>query len=297
MANTDLQRCTDLRDADLTVSGGHLVTPGGVTQGDVVCLGGRGVALDAHGWSSEEAIDARGLHVLPGVIDSQVHFGEPGMEHKETIEAGSRGAVLGGVTAVFEMPNTKPLTISAADFEEKQRRAAATSWCDYAFYIGGSAVNASQLAELEQLPGCAGVKVFMGSSFGDLLCDDREVLRAILKHGYRRALLHGSSADVGDRLGPNSSPLLLLDRLTRLDVNRLFTARSGEQFSVKLAGGGIGSAVRDLAGERLHQQAVPQRKVIGIGSGLRYTLYEPGSDRIAFRTVGRQAGSRGRGFA
>jgi dihydroorotase len=82
------------------------------------------------------------------------------------------------------MPNTKPLMISAADFEEKQRRAAATSWCDYAFYIGGSAVTASQLAELEQLPGCAGVKVFMGSSFGDLLCDDREVLRTIPKHGF-----------------------------------------------------------------------------------------------------------------
>lgn len=190
MANTDLQRRLDLRDADLIVSGGHLVTPGGITQGDVVCLGGRVVALDAHGWSSEEAIDARGLHVLPGVIDSQVHFREPGMEHKETIEAGSRGAVLGGVTAVFEMPNTKPLTISPADLEEKQRRAAATSWCDYAFYIGGSAVNASQLAELEQLPGCAGVKVFMGSSFGDLLCDDRDVLRIILKYGYRRVAIH-----------------------------------------------------------------------------------------------------------
>ncbi|NQV09739.1 MAG: phosphoesterase [Cyanobacteria bacterium] len=111
------------------------------------------------------------------------------------------------------------------------------------------------------------------------------------------ALLHGSSADVGDRLGPDSSPLLLLDRLTRMDVNRLFTARSGKQFSVELSGGGIASAVRDLAGERQLQQVVPQRKVIGIGSGLRYTLYDPGSDRIAFRTVGQQAGSRGRGFA
>jgi hypothetical protein len=90
---------------------------------------------------------------------------------------------------------------------------------------------------------------------------------------------------------------LLLDRLTRMDVNRLFTARSGEQFSVELAGGGIASAVRDLEGERQQQQAVPQRKVIGIGSGLRYSLYNPGSDRIDFRTVGQQAGLRGRGFA
>lgn len=111
------------------------------------------------------------------------------------------------------------------------------------------------------------------------------------------ALLHGSSADVGDWLGPESSPLLLLDRLTRMDVNRLFTARSGEQFCVELAGGGIASTVRDLAGERQLQQVVPQRKVIGIGGGLRYSLYDPGSDRIAFRSVGQQPGSRGRGFA
>lgn len=111
------------------------------------------------------------------------------------------------------------------------------------------------------------------------------------------ALLHGSSADVGDRLGPESSPLLLLDRLTRMDVNRLFTARSGEQFCVELAGGGIASTVRDLAGERQLEQAVPQRKVIGIGSGPRYTLYDPGNDRITFRSVGQQVGSRGRGFA
>jgi hypothetical protein len=111
------------------------------------------------------------------------------------------------------------------------------------------------------------------------------------------ALLHGSSADVGDCLGPESSPLLLLDRLTRMDVNRLFTARSSQQFCVELAGGGIASTVRDLAGERQLQQVVPQRKVIGIGGGLRYCLYDPGSDRIAFRRVGQQPGFRGRGFA
>jgi hypothetical protein len=82
-----------------------------------------------------------------------------------------------------------------------------------------------------------------------------------------------------------------------MDVNRLFTARSGEQFCVELAGGGIASGVRDLTGERQMQQVVPQRKVIGIGSGLRYSLYDPGSDRITFRSAGQQAGSRGRGFA
>jgi hypothetical protein len=111
------------------------------------------------------------------------------------------------------------------------------------------------------------------------------------------ALLHGSSADVGDSLKPDSSPLLLLDRLTRMNVNRLFTARSGEQFSVELTGGGIESHVRDLEGERQLQQVVPQRKVIGIGSGLRYTLYDPGSDRLDFLIAGNRSQPRARGFA
>lgn len=110
------------------------------------------------------------------------------------------------------------------------------------------------------------------------------------------AMLHGSSADVGDSLGPNSSPLLLLDRLIRMDANRLFTARSSKQFCVELTGGSITSYMRDPAGERQRQQVVPQRKVIGIGSGLHYTIYDPGSDRVRFNKVGNNGLSRGRGL-
>ncbi|MBM5789347.1 MAG: phosphoesterase [Cyanobacteria bacterium M_DeepCast_200m_mx_001] len=111
------------------------------------------------------------------------------------------------------------------------------------------------------------------------------------------ALLHGSSAAVDDSLGPDSSPLLLLDRLTRMDVNRLFTARSGQQFRLELSGGGIESQVRDLEGQRQHQQSVPQRQVIGIGAGVRYTLYDPGSDRLDFLVAGSRPQQRARGFA
>jgi hypothetical protein len=110
-------------------------------------------------------------------------------------------------------------------------------------------------------------------------------------------LLHGSSAAVDDSLGPDSSPLLLLDRLTRLDVNRLFTARSGRQFRLELSGGGIESQLQDLEGQRHHQQSVPQRQVIGIGAGVRYTLYDPGSDRLDFRIAGSRPQQRARGFA
>ena len=111
------------------------------------------------------------------------------------------------------------------------------------------------------------------------------------------ALLHGSSASVDDSLGPNSSPLLLLDRLTRMEVNRLFTARSGQQFRLELSGGGIESQVRDLEGERHQQQSVPQRQVIGIGAGIQYTIYDPGSDRLDFLSAGSRPQQRARGFA
>mgnify|MGYP007000384403 len=95
-------------------------------------------------------------------------------------------------------------------------------------------------------------------------------------------LIHGSSADVGDELDETTSPLILLDRLTRLDVNRLFTARSRRQFRLQLTGGKIRSRVKDHAGEQLHEQPVPRRSVIGVGSGANYTLYDPASDHIQF---------------
>lgn len=180
------------RHADLLVSNGTVMTPNGAERIDVACIGGRIAALGPlqGAWHADTVLDATGLHVLPGVIDSQVHFREPGLTHKETLEAGTRGAVLGGVTAVFEMPNTHPLTLWEPDLQAKLDAAQSRAWCDHAFYIGGSAVNAEHLDALENLPGCAGVKVFMGSSFGDLLADDEAVLHRILRHGHRRLAVH-----------------------------------------------------------------------------------------------------------
>ncbi|UXN02401.1 dihydroorotase [Bartonella sp. HY406] len=140
--------------------------------------------------SAHEVIDCTGLHILPGVIDSQVHFREPGLEHKEDLETGSRSAVLGGVTAVFEMPNTKPLTTTEAALADKVKRATNRMHCDFAFWVGGTRENAHEVAELERLPGAAGIKVFMGSSTGDLLVDDDEGVRSILKNTRRRAAFH-----------------------------------------------------------------------------------------------------------
>jgi hypothetical protein len=109
-------------------------------------------------------------------------------------------------------------------------------------------------------------------------------------------LIHGSSADVGDPLQETTSPLILLDRLTRLDVNRLFTARSGRQFRLQLTGGQIQSKVKDHAGEEHRDQAVPKRSVIGIGSGENYTVYEPASDQIEFLSLAGRSGRSNLGF-
>lgn len=144
---------------------------------------------------ASEVIDARGLHLLPGVIDTQVHFREPGAEAKEDLETGSRAAVMGGVTAVFEMPNTKPSTTTAKALKDKVSRATNRMWCDFAFYVGATTKNAKRLASLERQPGCCGVKIFMGSSTGDLLVSDDEALAEILANGSRRVAIHAEDED------------------------------------------------------------------------------------------------------
>lgn len=176
---------------DLVLKGGTVVNQDGVGIRDIGVRAGRIAAIGNLGRpSAGEVIDCTGLHVLPGVIDSQVHFREPGAEHKEDLESGSRAAVAGGVTGVFEMPNTKPLTTSAETLADKVKRATNRMFCDFAFYMGGTRENAKQLPELERLPGCAGTKVFMGSSTGDLLVDDDQGIDLIISQIRRRAAFH-----------------------------------------------------------------------------------------------------------
>ncbi len=176
---------------DLVFRHGTVVNAWGRCQADVGLRGGRIAAIgDLAQADAAQAIDARGLHLLPGVIDTQVHFREPGLEHKEDLESGTRGAALGGVTALFEMPNTKPNTDSPERLADKLARARGRCWTDYAFYLGGTAANAGRLREWETLPGCCGVKVFMGSSTGDLLVADDVGLEAIVAGGRRRMAVH-----------------------------------------------------------------------------------------------------------
>ena len=176
---------------DSILKGGTVVNQDGEGIRDIGIRDGRFAAIgDLSAASAGEVIDCRGLHVLPGVIDTHVHFREPGGTHKEDLETGSRGAVLGGVTAVFEMPNTDPTTTSAEALADKLRRAHHRMHCDFAFYVGATRENTPALGELERLPGCAGVKVFMGSSTGSLLVEDDEGVREILRVIRRRAAFH-----------------------------------------------------------------------------------------------------------
>ncbi len=178
-------------DCDLLIRGGVCVTPSGVAEADVAVKAGRIVAIGAlPSVKAADVFDAKGLHVLPGVIDTQVHFREPGNAQKEDLESGSRAAVLGGVTAVFEMPNTNPATTTRLALDDKFARAKGRMYCDYAFYVGATPQTIGALGLLEQVPGVAGVKAFLGSSTGTLLLDEDEDILAMLQGGRRRVAVH-----------------------------------------------------------------------------------------------------------
>jgi dihydroorotase len=179
------------RSFDMILKGGTVVDHTGISPRDIGIRGGKIAEIgDLSRVDAGETISAAGLHILPGVIDTQVHFREPGATHKEDLETGSRAAVLGGVTAVFEMPNTLPLTTDAAALEDKVARAKGRMHCDFAFWVGGTHENWRDIPELERLPGAAGIKVFMGSSTGSLLVPDDAGVAAILGQTRRRAAFH-----------------------------------------------------------------------------------------------------------
>jgi len=212
---------------DLMLTGGTVHMPSGPVQTSVGVIGGKIAAIGAQG-DAGETIDCTGLDILPGVIDTQVHFREPGLVHKEDLESGSRAAVLGGVTSVFEMPNTKPNTDSADAITDKLTRAHHRMWCDHAFYVGATNHNARDLAELERMPGTAGVKIFMGASTGDLLVSEDSSLAEVLASGHRRVAIHAEdearmNARAGERIpgDPSSHPVWRDDESAILATRRI----------------------------------------------------------------------------
>jgi dihydroorotase len=176
---------------NLVLRGHHVWLDGALRPARVTVEEGRIAAIEEpRGAARGGELDLGGLWVLPGLIDTQVHFREPGFPEKEDLESGSRAAVAGGMTAFLEMPNTRPATTTAEALADKVARATGRCWCDFGFFVGAAADNLEQLAELERLPGCCGVKVFMGSSTGTLLLPDDDALRRALAAGVSRVAVH-----------------------------------------------------------------------------------------------------------
>ncbi len=168
----------DLKDQDI-----------GIKDGKITKIG----KIDTE---SKETIDAKGLIVLPGCIDTQTHFREPGSTDTEDLHSGSRAAVAGGITAVFEMPNTNPPTSTKKEFQKKLDLAKERMYCNYAFYFGATADNADDLADLKNLEGCCGIKLFAGSSTGNLLVAEEKDIEIVFQNSSKVVAVHSEDEEI-----------------------------------------------------------------------------------------------------
>jgi dihydroorotase len=178
---------------DLLIQNGVVVLPWGLVEADIGVRNGRIMAIGKNLGAAAKIFDAANLHVLPGIIDPHVHFrdgGEGGIEGVEDLASGTRGAVLGGVTSVFDMPNTRPAATSAATLARKHDYVDGHAYCDVGIYVGATKENADQLGALESMAGVCAVKVFAGSSTGDLMVEDDENIERVMRHGRRRIAFH-----------------------------------------------------------------------------------------------------------
>jgi dihydroorotase len=176
---------------DLLIRNGVCVLPWGMEATDVGVRDGRIAALGVPGdATADETVDATGMHVLPGLIDPHVHLRDPGDRTIETISTGTLAAVVGGLTAVFDMPNTAPAIVDAERLAWKQRYVEEVAWCDMGLYVGGTKTNIGALAELETGHGVCAIKIFAGSSTGDLLVEDDASLERVMRAGRRRIAYH-----------------------------------------------------------------------------------------------------------
>jgi len=180
----------------LLVKNGICVLPGRTVKADVLIKNGVIVEVGQVTGSASETIDAEGLHVLPGIIDSQVHFREPGLTHKEDIESGSKCAALGGVTSFYEMPNTNPSTTTVEALQHKIEIAKRVSKTNFGFFIGATDSNLDELIAAQTVEHCVGIKIFLGSSTGSLLLNDRKKLKEIFLKTKCPIAIHSEDEEV-----------------------------------------------------------------------------------------------------
>ena len=177
--------------ADLVIHNGKVVSPDNVIEASIAIKDGRVLAIGAADAMppATETFDAKGLHVLPGVMDTQVHFREPGLTHKACIASEARAAVAGGVTSFMEMPNTNPSATTHEELEKKYAIGAATSVANYSFFFGTTNTNLDAIKAIDPRKVC-GLKIFMGSSTGDMLVDNPATLEAVFRHSPTIILTH-----------------------------------------------------------------------------------------------------------
>ena len=197
-----------MNDNHLIIKNGFLVSSNGIVKKDILINNGTIENIDSEiNEPCDNIIDAENLYIMPGAIDPQVHFREPGLTHKEDIESGSRSAVAGGVTTFFEMPNTNPSTISIELLNKKNQIAANTSVANYSFFLGATHDN---IEEIKKIKDNCGLKIFMGSSTGDLLVDSNAALDKIFKHCNKVIAIH-------------SEDEAILQKMARSGIGKTFT--------------------------------------------------------------------------
>lgn len=215
---------------ELVIRGATIVSPKGMRRADVA-VSDRKIVLvgDCSSLAATTVVEADGLYLMPGGIDTQVHFREPGLMHKEDLASGSLAAICGGVTSFLEMPNTNPTTTSPSALAEKVAAGTDRCWANFGFFFGATPGNASHLREYELLPGTPGVKIFVGSSTGDLLVDKEDDLRRVLENGHKRVAVHSEDEArnvarkslISDHPTAHEHPFLRDAESARLSTERL----------------------------------------------------------------------------
>ena len=181
---------------DLIIKNGQCFLNGKLEDKDIAVKDGKISKIGQISGETKEVYDAKNQIILPGCIDTQTHFREPGSTDTEDLNSGSRAAVAGGITAVFEMPNTNPPTSNLKEFQRKLDLAKNRMYCNYAFYFGATAGNVSQLAELNNLEGCCGIKLFVGSSTGNLLVALEEDIDKVFQNSSKVVAVHSEDEEI-----------------------------------------------------------------------------------------------------
>ena len=181
---------------DLLIKNGQCYIDGELKNVDVSIKDGKILDIGQISEKANDLFDANRLTVLPGCIDTQTHFREPGSTDTEDLNSGSRAAVAGGITAVFEMPNTNPPTSSKKEFKRKLDLAKNRMYCNYAFYFGATADNSHELADLKNLEGCCGIKLFAGSSTGNLLVANEKDIETVFQNSSKVVAVHSEDEEI-----------------------------------------------------------------------------------------------------